>query len=491
MNSSDTAIAAERPKRAGFVRKIGMAFGPLLFLVTVVLSPPDGLTPVAWSVAGMAAWMAVWWTTEAVPLPATSLLPIVLIPAIGAGSVSEATEPYANRLVFLFLGGFLIALTVERWHLHQRVALAVLSRLPGRPGFLVGGFMAVAAFLSMWLSNVATTVMLLSIGASIILLMAENRDGTGEGFPRALMLGLAYACSIGGVSTLIGTAPIAMLAGIMDDNHGIYVGFAEWTVAALPFSLAMLVVGWFVLCRVVCRLPKGNVPGVHDLVANRYRELGSMTSPEWRVALVAGLTVLLWLSHPVIEDILAVQILTDSGIAIGAALLLFAIPSGTSEGGRLLDWETAKRTPWDVLILFGGSLSMAHAMQVSGLAAWIGQSMESLVALPLFLVIGVLVLAIVFLTEFTSNTAASATFIPIAAAMAPMFGVSPIELAAPVAVAASCAFMLPVATPSNAIVFSRGDVTIAQMAQAGFLINLAAVVLITLYVPWAIRLIFG
>ncbi len=468
-----------------------MGLGPLLIFATVVVPPPEGLSPAAWSVAGLAAWMAVWWITEAVPLAATALLPVVIIPATGAGTVGDATAPYANRLIFLFLGGFLIALAIERWELHRRIALAILSRLPGRPIALVGGFMAVAAFLSMWVSNTATTLMLLPIGISVIELLAEDRAEVGKEFPRALMLGMAYAASMGGIATLVGTAPNALVAGIMDENFGIHVGFARWMAAALPLSLALLLIGWFLLCRVICRLPNGELPGVRGLMANHFRDLGPISTPQRRVAIVAVTTAVLWIGHPLVHDILGTEIFTDTGIAIGAAVLLFVLPARTVSGERLLDWPTAKRSPWNILLLFGGGLSLAHAIQVTGLAQWIGIGMEDLVTWPHLLVVGIMVLTVVFLTEFMSNTATAATFIPVASAVALVFGIDPLTFAAPVAVAASCAFMLPVATPPNAIVFSSGQITIAEMAKAGILLNLVAIVLITLYVPWATKLVFG
>jgi sodium-dependent dicarboxylate transporter 2/3/5 len=380
---------------------------------------------------------------------------------------------------------------MERWNLHRRIALALLSRLPERPAVLVAGFMAVSAFLSMWVSNTATTLMLLPNGLSVIALLAEDHAEAGHDFPLALMLGIAYAASIGGIATLVGTPPNALVAGIMDESFGIQVGFARWMAAALPLSLAMLVIGWFVLTRVVCRLPKGELPGVADMMIGRYEALGPMTSAERRIALVAAATALLWIVNPLSGEFLGKDALSDTGIAIGAAIVLFLLPSGTDKSKRLLDWDTAKRAPWAVLILFGGGLSLAHAIAITGLAEWIGLGLENLAQWPLVLVIGAMVTIIVFLTEITSNTATSAAFIPIASALALVFGLNPLDLAAPVAVAASCAFMLPVATPPNAIVYASGQVTVAQMARAGFLLNLAAIVLITLYLPWALDLMFG
>lgn len=478
----------DRPRR---LRLIGLAVGPALFAVSLIVTPPDGLNLTAWHVAGLALWMAMWWITEAVPLPATALLPIVALPATGVSSVAGATAPFGNQLVFLFLGGFLIALAVERVGFHRRIALAMLVRLPERPAMLVGGFMATAAGLSMWVSNTATTLMMLPIALSVIALLHDDKGKADGIFPIALLLGLAYGASIGGVATLIGTPPNALVAAVMEESFGIHVGFAAWMAVALPLSIALLAAGWFILCRVVCRLPRGRIECAATVIAEQHQALGPMAVGEIRVAVVVAITALLWITGPFIESAVGADVLNDTSVAIGAAVLLFVLPSGEADGGRLLDWQSAKRVPWGVLILLGGGLSLAEAIETSGLAEWIGHGLENLTTWPVLLITGMAVLIIVFLTELTSNTATSATFIPIAGALALTLGVSPLDLAAPVAVAASCAFMLPVATPPNAIVYGSGAVTAGQMARAGFLINLAAVVLISLYLPWAIDLVFG
>ncbi len=485
--TADTA-RHDRPRP---LRVIGLAAGPALFAASLIMTPPEGLNLSAWHVAGLALWMAMWWITEAVPLPATALLPIVVLPTTGTGTVADATAPFGNQLIFLFLGGFLIALAVERVGFHRRIALAMLVRLPERPAMLVGGFMATAAGLSMWVSNTATTLMMLPIALSVIALLHGDKQKAGGIFPIALLLGLAYGASIGGVATLIGTPPNALVAAVMGESFGIHVGFAAWMAVALPLSIALLAVGWFILCRVVCRLPRGRLEGAATVIKDQHQSLGPMSVDEIQVAVVVAVTAFLWMASPFIEPILGPGILSDTSVAIGAAVLLFVLPSRGPDGGRLLNWESAKRVPWDVLVLLGGGLSLAEAIETSGLAVWIGHGLENLTTWPVLLITGMAVLIIVFLTEITSNTATSATFIPIAGALALTLGVSPLDLAAPVAVAASCAFMLPVATPPNAIVYGSGAVTAGQMARAGFLINLAAVVLISLYMPWAIKLVFG
>lgn len=491
MVEPDTYKADRHHRRTAVVRHVGMALGPALFLLTLLLAPPEGLAETGWHVAGLALWMAVWWISETVPLPATALLPIVVLPATSASTLVGATAPFGNPLIFLFLGGFLIALAVERVGFHRRIALSMLVRLPERPAMLVGGFMVTAAGLSMWVSNTATTLMMLPIALSVIALLRDDKETAGGIFPIALLLGLAYAASIGGVATLIGTPPNALVAAVMEENFGIHVGFATWMAVALPLSIAMLAVGWFILCRVVCRLPGGRVEGASAVIAEQHQSLGPMSAGEVRVAVVVAVTALLWITGPLIESVVGPGVLGDTSVAIGAAVVLFVLPSGEAGGGRLLDWESAKRVPWGVLILLGGGLSLAEAIETSGLAEWIGHGLEDLTTWPVLLITGMAVLIIVFLTEITSNTATSATFIPIAGALALTLGISPLDLAAPVAVAASCAFMLPVATPPNAIIYGSGAVTAGQMARAGFLINLAAVVLISFYLPWAIDLMFG
>ena len=464
--------AAVAPVRA---RSVGLLLGPVLFCAMLFLPPPTGLEPAGWRVAAVAVLMAVLWMTEAVPIPVTGLLPLALFPTLGIASGAATSAPYADPLIFLFLGGFLIALGLERWNLHRRIALGVVSLVGTQPAALVGGFMLATAFLSMWVSNTATAVMMLPIGLSVIGLLTREGEEAG-GFGVALLLGIAYAASIGGLATLIGTPPNALLAAFMTRTYGVEIGFAQWMAIGLPITAALLLLAWLILTRLAFRLPRMPVTGSTELIRDELAKLGRLSGPEIRVGLVFLAAAFLWVARPALSGVLPAGV-NDTVIAIAAGIALFVIPAGgdAPRGTALLDWSAAKRLPWGVLLLFGGGLSLAAAIGSSGLAAWIGAGFAGLNAWPVILVVLLVTAAIVFLTELTSNTATAAAFLPLMASVAPALGADPFLLTIPVALAASCAFMLPVATPPNAIVFGSGHLTVAQMARAGFLLNLAAI----------------
>ncbi len=462
---------------------LGLLLGAGLFVLLLVLPPPEGMPPVAWRVAAVAALMATWWVTEAIPIPATGLLPLVLFPLLGVAGMGQASAPYADPLIFLFLGGFIVALALERWNLHRRIALRTVALVGTRPPALVGGFMMATAFLSMWVSNTATAVMMLPIGLSVIGLLRDRAGGdasaeAGAGFAPALLLGIAYAASVGGLGTLIGTPPNALLAGFMARTYGVEIGFAQWMLIGLPLVAVLLFCTWVLLTRLVFTLPRGEVAGIGGLLQAELAALGPMTGPERRVAVVFAGMAALWVVRPLLGDL--VPGLTDTGIAIAAALALFVLPAGPGQGGKaLLDWDASRQLPWGVLLLFGGGLSLAAAIARSGLAEWIGAALSGLGGWPVLLVVLVVVAAIIFLTELTSNTATAATFLPLVASVAPAVGADPFMLTIPAALAASCAFMMPVATPPNAIIYGSGQVTIAQMVKAGFWLNLVSILAIT------------
>jgi len=480
--------------------------GPLLAVLLLWVLPeqyvgPEG-SPVAFGAAGRAtaavtAWMAVWWLTEAVEIYATALLPLALFPLSGASSMREAAAPYAHPLIFLFLGGFLLALTMQRWGLHRRLALAVLRRVGDEPAAMIGGFMAVTALFSMWVSNTATAIMMLPVATSVIALVVapENAgpdtdadERRGQGFAVALMLGIAYAASIGGVATPIGTPPNLFLLSYLKEQQGLDIGFVRWMGVGVPFVVVFLPVTWWLLTRVLYPLRVERVAGGRELLERAHAGLGPVTRPERIVGAVFGATCLLWITRP---WVVAIPIggtkpfagLGDTAIAMSAALLLFVLPSGRVDpdgrAQRMLDWETATGVPWGILLLFGGGLSLAAAIGANGVDDFLGAQVRALGDVPtLWVVLGV-VTGIVFLTELTSNTATTATFVPLLAALAPGFGLDPLMLAVPAALAASCAFMLPVATPPNAIVFGSGWVTMRDMRRAGLWLNVVGIVWIT------------
>lgn len=469
--------------------------GLILFL-GIVLSPvPEALPPGAWKTAAVGVLMACWWITEALPIAATALVPLVLFPLLGVRDIDAAASPYANPLIFLFIGGFMVAVAMQRWNLHRRIALSIVQRVGTQPERVVIGFMIASAFLSMWVSNTATALMLLPTGLSVIELVRERRakypkedaDAPSH-FGVVLMLSIAYACNIGGVGTLIGTPPNAILAGFASESYGVEIGFAQWMAVGLPLVLVMLPITYVVLTTI---FPIGidELPGGAAIIDEELRTLGPMTAAEKRVALVFGGTAALWIFRPLLGD--GVPGLSDAGIAMTAALVLFMLPAGGSEGRRVLTWDEAEALPWGVLLLFGGGLSLAAAIEETGLAAWIGEGVQHLAGWPAAAIVLAAVTMIVFLTEMTSNTATTATFLPILGAIAVGIGQNPFLLAVPAAMAASCAFMLPVATPPNAIVYGSDVFTIPQMSRAGLGLNLLAILLVTALAYALLGVVFG
>lgn len=419
--------------------------------------------------------MAVWWSTEAIPIPATSLLPILLIPLLDIDTLAKATAPYANPTIFLFLGGFLLGLAMQRWNLHKRIALATLLAVGNQPSRQIAGFMIATAFISMWVSNTATSIMMLPIGLSVIgLLIAGSEEKEGARFAVALLLGIAYSASVGGIATLIGTPPNALLAAFMRENYDVQIGFGQWMLLGLPLSVGMLIFIWWSLTRGGFRLAGGDSRG---LLEKEMAALGPMSRAEKMVAVVFVLAAAAWIFQPLLADY--IDGVNDTSIAMAAAIALFLIPVDLHKRVFLMDWEQANKAPWGVL-LFGGGLSLAGVIGASGLAEWIASSLGAFDALPLLAMIALVVTVIIFLTEITSNTATAAAFLPLLGALAVAQGLSPEMLAIPAAVAASCAFMMPVATPPNAIVFGTGQLPIQAMIKAGFVLNLFGVLLVSL-----------
>ncbi|WP_395763738.1 SLC13 family permease [Stutzerimonas balearica] len=478
---------ASQHRAAVLAAWIGLFLGPLLLAACLLTAPPAGLSETAWRTVGMAAMMAVWWSTEAVPIPATSLLPVLLIPLLGIDSLAKATAPYANPTIFLFLGGFLLGLAMQRWNLHKRIALATLLAVGNQPSRQIAGFMIATAFISMWVSNTATSIMMLPIGLSVIGLLTEgSAREQSERFATALLLGIAYAASVGGIATLIGTPPNALLAAFLRENHDVHIGFGQWMLLGVPVTAGMLLFTWWWLTRGGFRLSGGDS---RSMLQQEMAALGPMSRQEKLVALIFTLAALAWIFQPLLAEPLPG--LNDTSIAIGAALLLFLIPANVKERTFLLDWQTANKLPWGVLLLFGGGLSLAGVIGASGLAEWIAQSLGGLDMLPLILMIGLVALVITFLTEITSNTATAAAFLPLLGALAVAQGLPPQMLAIPAAIAASCAFMMPVATPPNAIVFGTGEMRIQSMIKAGFALNLFGVFFVTLLCYGLIGLIWA
>ncbi|MDI5892108.1 SLC13 family permease [Halomonas sp. LR5S20] len=474
---SPTDDSQDKPSAPPLSARIGLWLGPLWVLMTLLLPAPAGMAESAWACLGLALLMATWWSTEAIPIPATSLLPLALVPALGIGGMSETAASYANPIIYLFLGGFLLGIAMQRWSLHKRLALHVLRVVGHKPRQQIGGFMLATGFLSMWVSNTATAIMMLPIGMSVISLLDDSDPEELRRYATALLLAIAYSASIGGVATLIGTPPNALLAGYLAEDRGIDIGFAQWMMIGLPISAAMMVSAWWWLTRRDFALDAGEDSA--GMVRDELAKLGRTNPAERRVGVVFLLAAVAWMLRPLLNDA-GLDWLSDTGIAIIAGISLFLVPAGRQPGERLMDWDAAHELPWGILLLFGGGLALAGSISRSGLAEWIAQQLGVFGTFPLLAMVGVVVLVIIFLTEVTSNTATAAAFLPLLGALALSLDISPLLITVPAAIAASCAFMMPVATPPNAIVFATGHMRIQSMIRAGFVLNLISTVLVTL-----------
>jgi sodium-dependent dicarboxylate transporter 2/3/5 len=470
--------------------RIGLIGGGAFFLLLLLVPGPAALSPEGWRAAAVAVLMAVWWMTEAIPIPATALLPLALFPTLGVLDMPAAAAPYANEIIFLFMGGFIIAMAMERWGLHRRIALGIMAFIGTSPKRLILGFMVATAFLSMWISNTATATMMLPIAMAVAeVFRPKDLDPETQPyhFGIALMLGIAYAASIGGVATLIGTPPNAVMAAAAEELLDIQIGFVEWMAVGLPVAAFTLPLAWFVLVNFLHH--PGEVSGdAASVIHDEQRAQGKMSRGEKSVAIVFFLAAISWvLRSP--KELGAVTIpgietfapgVRDSTIAMVAAVILFLIPVNWRKGEFAMTWTAARKMPWGVLILFGGGLSLARAMDQTGLAAWIGGGVGALGGLPQVVLLALVATLFVFLTEVTSNTATATMAMPIMVGVAAGLGYPAITLMATAALSASMAFMLPVATPPNAIVFSSEYLTIPRMARAGFWMNIMAIAVITL-----------
>ncbi|MCK5425679.1 MAG: SLC13/DASS family transporter, partial [Emcibacter sp.] len=432
----------------GKARTIGLIVGLLFFMIPLFTSAPQGMSDPAWKTAGVAMLLASWWATEVLPIPITSLLPMLLFPALGVMTMAESTAPFARPTIFLLLGGFIIATALARWNLHRRLALNILVRVGSNPASIIGGFMAATALMSMWISNTASTIMMIPIALSLAGEIVKDRSTKHQGFVLCLILGIAYSASIGGLGTPIGTPPNLFVVSFMKETYGIEISFLTWMMFGIPTVLIMTPIAWFVLTRWAYPFNLSDAPVAQDLLRQKLADMGPMRLPEKRVAWVFLAVAASWVFRLPLQQNLHIMLwLNDAMIAIGGATILFMIPSGgkTEKGTALLDWDSANHIPWGVLLLFGGGLSLAAAVKISGLAVWLGTAMSVLGTMPLILIILCLVTMVIFLTELTSNTATVATLLPVLGALAVTTGIDPMMLFAPVALAGSCAFMLPVA----------------------------------------------
>ncbi len=492
--------ADDHSREFGMRQRIGLLIGPIAFLIMLFMPTPEGMSVEAQRVAAVTLLMACWWISEAIPIPATSLLPIVLFPILGVMSTSQATTPYANHLIFLFMGGFIIALAMQRWDLHRRIALKVIRFTGFSAGRLVFGFMLATAILSAFVSNTATTVMMLPIGMAVVSQIADriqhNSTKAGkqqiESLSLNLMLGIAYAASIGGVATLIGTPPNTVLASYLSKTYNYEITFAKWLLVGAPLVCIFLPLTWWWLTKVVNPMPKLELPNARNIIDNELKKMGKMKPGERWTGLVFLLTSLSWIFRPQLASLFPEPgMIKDATIAMTGAIVLFMIPINFRKRLFVMDWEWAAKLPWGVLILFGGGLALAGGFESSGLATWVVGHVSFLDALPLFWIILGVTALVIFLTELTSNTATATMLMPVLAGIAIGLNQNPLVLLAPAALAASCAFMLPVATPPNAIVFGSGYVTIPQMVRAGFGVNLLGIIIIPVTLYLLLVPIFG
>lgn len=470
---------------------IGLFLGPILFFLILFFFNPEGLNDKANAVLASAIWIAIWWITEAVSIEVTALLPIILFPLTNAITLQDTTASYGHKYIFLFMGGFILSIAIEKWNLHKRMALTIIKIVGTNITQIILGFMVATAFLSMWISNTATSVMMLPIGMAIIAQLKDNPNTVESEnliFGKALMLAIAYSASIGGMATLIGTPPNLVLAGIVQETYGTEITFSQWFMFGFPVSLVFLALSWLYLTKIAFKFKQKTFPGGKEEINKQLKALGKISFEEKLIFLVFILTALAWICRSFFLKKFIPQI-DDTIIAILAALLLFLLPS-KEKGKKILVWKDAVKLPWGILILFGGGMALALGFENSGLAVWIGNQMTSLETIPLILLLLILITAVNFLTEITSNLATTAMLLPVLASLAAAIGVHHYYLLVGATVAASCAFMLPVATPPNAVVFGSGYLKISDMVKKGIWMNIVSILILTLIIYFILPLVW-
>lgn len=485
------------------LRWYGLIGGPVLALL-VALSVPAQITGISGDAlmlgtpakvtAGLACWMAVWWLTEAISIYATALLPLAVLPLTGAQSITEAANAYAHPLIFLFLGGFILALALEHWRLHRRFALFILRIVGTQPRRLVAGFMIASASMSMWITNTATTIVMLPIALSVLALQPDSP--WKPRFAMCLLLGVAYSASIGGIGTIVGTTPNMFAVSFLQNELQTSISFAQWMVIGVPLVILFVPIVWWLMTHLLLPLPNTveQAPATAEDRTPEHAGYGLDTTPEpWTrgaalTLIIFTATALAWMARPLLAKLPLFTHLTDAGIAIISALLLFVIPENIREKRFLMDWETALKVPWGVLIILGGGLCLAGAIRANGIAELLAMQLTAMGQVPPLVMTLVVVSLIMFLTELTSNVATTTALIPIVAAIATALDMEPLKLVIPATMAASCAFMLPVATPPNAIVFGSGLITIPAMAKVGFWLNLTGILIVSMLCFFALDL---
>ena len=471
---------------------LGLILGPILFLVIMIFVDAEGLSFEAKCILASTAWMAIWWVTECVPISVTALLPIVLFPLTGGMDLATTTAAYGHKLVFLFVGGFLIALAIEKWHLHKRLALNIIRFTGSNKSRVILGFMLATAFLSMWISNTATSIMILPVGLAIISQLKDNPktvENENEVFGKSLMIAIAYSASIGGMATLIGTPPNMVLAGVVEESYGLKLNMFDWMKFGVPLSSFLLFVCWLYLTKIAFKFKNEEFSAGKEEILRQINKLGKFSNEEIKVLIVFTLTALGWIFRGSIETIF--PMIDDTIIAIFFAVTLFIIPTKNQKtNNTLLVWNDTVKLPWGILILFGGGMAIASAFGKSGLALWIADLLTNLNDVSLFLIILIIVTSINLLTEVTSNMATTAMLLPVLVTIALAIDVHPYFLLVAATLAASCAFMLPISTPPNAVVFGSGFLKIEDMFKKGVWMNLISIITITLVVYYTLPYVF-
>ena len=476
-------------------RKIGLYLGPILFILTRFFLELEGLSDQANAVLASTLWIAIWWITEAIPIAATSLLPIILFPLSGALPLADTTSSFGHRFVFLYLGGFILALAIQKWNLHKRIALNIIKVVGTNVQKIILGFMVATAFLSMWISNTATAVMMLPIGIAIIKQMKDLKNTSEDEnliFGKALMLSIAYSASIGGIATLIGTPPNLVFAGIIQETYNIEISFLKWFQFGLPISILLLAISWVYLTKVAFKFKQNEFNEGKEEINRQLEELGPISYEEKIVLSVFVLTGLAWILRTYLLNKF-IPNLDDSIIALISGISLFLFQANNQEGKKekIMNWEDAVKLPWGILLLFGAGLAIAQGFQSSGLANWIAENLTQLNDFSLFIILLVLITAVNFLTEITSNLATTAMLLPILAPTAVTLGVHPYILMVGATLAASCAFMLPVATPPNAVVFGSNYLKISDMVRVGILMNIISIIIIFMMVYFILPILWN
>jgi len=472
-------------------RLLGLILGPLSFAYILLFFHPEGLTDSANAILASVSWIAIWWISDAISISVTALLPMVLFPLTGGLSLSETTAAYGHKYIYLYVGGFILAIAIEKWNLHRRIALSIIKIVGANIVNIILGFMIATALLSMWISNTAAAVMILPMGMAIVTQLKDNPDTIENEhaiFGKALMLAIAYSASIGGIATLIGTPTNLVLAGVIQTTFGVELTFSQWFVFGFPISLILLFICWKYLTSYAFTFKQKEFPGGKAEIDRQLKDLGKMSYEEKLVLFVFSCTAFAWITRSFLLNKIIPNI-DDTIIAVFFVIVLFVLPS-SKKGQPLIEWEDAVKLPWGVVLLFGGGLSLALGFESSGLAVWVGHKLTALDTVPFWLLLLILITSVNFLTEISSNIATTAMLLPVLVPLAPTLGVHPYYLMIGTTVAASCAFMLPVATPANAVVFGAGYLKIGDMVKKGIYMNIISIILLTIIVYFLLPVVW-